>query len=401
MRLLLAALIAFPALALAQGSLTPPVTTPAPSMKSLEQIEPRVPVMAGAPGVTVNENGGFNINVPGSYYLTGNLTVASGNGIGISIPAAEVPRLGVTVRNGRIFGPTTQTNGIFTRSGFYEGIYGDGYGIEVEDVAVFGIGYEGIIASRIVRCTAHLCGDRGLDADTVLDSRATECGGLAILAKVVANCYGEGVSSSSGGGIFAERLVTDSWGSAKAGKGIETYGQAANCYGKSTTNSGLECGNAINCRGESGPAIGLYCASAVGSEGISDSSTGLQAWESATGCHGTTNTGNFGLRVYSAGTSGVAENCRGKAIAAGTGLSAETATNCFGSSGSGTGLFAGTASNCTAYTASGSVALAVAGTAQVCRGNNGGPGNAISAAIAVACTSAHGPISATNKYLMP
>src|SRR4051794_6480374 len=57
----------------AQGPLTPP-GAPAPTMKSLDQIEARTPISA-AP---------FNINASGSYYLTKNLVVATGSAIAIS-----------------------------------------------------------------------------------------------------------------------------------------------------------------------------------------------------------------------------------------------------------------------------------------------------------------------------
>ena len=45
------------------------------------------------------------------------------------------------------------------------------------------------------------------------------------------------------------------------------------------------------------------------------------------------------------------------------------------------------------------VALVVAGSATNCRGNNGGGGKAITAAIAVSCTSAGGTIDAPQKFL--
>ena len=58
----------------AQGSLTPP-GAPAPTMKTLAQIEPRTAISSAA--VTITQ--------PGSYYLTTNLVGASGqNGITIS-----------------------------------------------------------------------------------------------------------------------------------------------------------------------------------------------------------------------------------------------------------------------------------------------------------------------------
>lgn len=59
--------------AFGQGALTPP-GAPAPTMKSLDQIEPRTPI-ASLP---------YFINVPGSYYLTTNLTgVASQYGVAV------------------------------------------------------------------------------------------------------------------------------------------------------------------------------------------------------------------------------------------------------------------------------------------------------------------------------
>jgi hypothetical protein len=63
-----------PSALLAQGSLTPP-GAPAPTMKTLAQIEPRTPI-AAAP---------FTISAPGSYYLTTNLTVSGGTAITATI----------------------------------------------------------------------------------------------------------------------------------------------------------------------------------------------------------------------------------------------------------------------------------------------------------------------------
>ena len=66
---------------LAQGPLTPP-GTPAPTMKSLDQIEPRTPVDAAhTPG---DGNNIFIITNSGSFYLTTNVTASSAkNGIRI------------------------------------------------------------------------------------------------------------------------------------------------------------------------------------------------------------------------------------------------------------------------------------------------------------------------------
>src|SRR4051794_40337731 len=63
-----------------QGSLLPP-GAPAPTMKSLAQIEPR----------TAITNLPYTINQPGSYYLTSSLTNVPGGGVdGVTVAANDV-----------------------------------------------------------------------------------------------------------------------------------------------------------------------------------------------------------------------------------------------------------------------------------------------------------------------
>ena len=72
--------------AFAQGDLNPP-GAPAPTMKALDQLEPRTIVnAANTPG---DANNTFIISAPGSYYLTGNITGTEGKH-GISIQADDV-----------------------------------------------------------------------------------------------------------------------------------------------------------------------------------------------------------------------------------------------------------------------------------------------------------------------
>jgi parallel beta-helix repeat protein len=70
----------------AQGSLTPP-GAPAPTMKTLDQVEPRTPVNATrTPG---DADSLFKITQPGSYYLTTNVTGVSAK-YGVEIAASGV-----------------------------------------------------------------------------------------------------------------------------------------------------------------------------------------------------------------------------------------------------------------------------------------------------------------------
>lgn len=65
--------------AFSQGSLTPPAGAPGPTMKTLDQVEPRTAI-SSLP---------FTINSSGSYYFTSNLT-QSGSAAGITISADNV-----------------------------------------------------------------------------------------------------------------------------------------------------------------------------------------------------------------------------------------------------------------------------------------------------------------------
>lgn len=81
--------------AIAQGPLTPP-GAPAPVMKTLDQVEPRVPISAlHTPGDATNT---FVITAPGSYYLTGNFAGESGkNGIFVNADNVTIDLNGFTM----------------------------------------------------------------------------------------------------------------------------------------------------------------------------------------------------------------------------------------------------------------------------------------------------------------
>jgi hypothetical protein len=148
-----------------QGSLTPQAA-PAPTMKSLDQIEARTPI-AAAP---------FTITTSGSYYLTKNVSVASGDAITInandvtldlngftisSTNANPVTGTGIlignslhniTISNGHISGAIVFSAGSYSGSGFYNGIYfsaGPPQATRIYGVTVSGCKLNGIDLSSV------------------------------------------------------------------------------------------------------------------------------------------------------------------------------------------------------------------------------------------------------------
>ena len=98
MNKLFLALALFPCTIFAQGSLTPP-GAPAPTMKTLAQIEPRTPI-SSLP---------FTISQAGSYYVTTNLTGVSGQS-GIIVQARNVT---IDLGGFEIVGVAGAASGIF------------------------------------------------------------------------------------------------------------------------------------------------------------------------------------------------------------------------------------------------------------------------------------------------
>jgi hypothetical protein len=242
--------------ALGQGSLTPP-GAPGPTMKTLAQIEPRTPISA-AP---------FTISASGSYYLTTNLTVATGNAItiassGVTLDlggftifstAASATGYGIlltdslsdiTILNGHIKSGVTNNAGTYNGPGFQYGIRHSSAGLvntRVAGVSVSGCLYYGIYLtgggfSSVESCTVRTVGSAGIVASNIKSSMAVDCGRDAV--------YGEQVSDSRG---------------ECTGDGYGLYATTAqNCYGSSSSYAGLYASTAQNCYGSSGSDYGLY-----------------------------------------------------------------------------------------------------------------------------------------------
>jgi len=226
---------------LAQGSLTPP-GAPAPTMKTLQQIEPRTPLESGSPGVSIDPSGTITISQSGSYYLTENLTVTSGNGITINAYGVTVDMQGFTIRstladsafsgidinaarvsiyNGHIESGTTYDGGAggdqYTGPGFDHGIYVSSLhhytGIRIRDISVVGCDDLGIYIpfgdSLVESCTVKIVGSVGIWAGIVRQCTANYCGSIAIYGlSSVSDCRG---FSEGDDGIQA-KMVANSYG---------------------------------------------------------------------------------------------------------------------------------------------------------------------------------------------
>jgi parallel beta-helix repeat protein len=237
-------------LALGQGTLTPP-GAPAPTMKSLAQVEPRIDV-ASLSGDSSNL---YIINIPGSYYLTGNITGVSGkNGISIQANNVTLDLNGFEVVGvaGTVRGVTT--TGTFSQATIRNGSvsnWGDA-GIEVGNSCQvshvmsalnrYGIfGGNGVV---VTECTLQGNGSSGIEVgnDAVVSESTAQGGNVGIFTgfgAVVTRCTAQGNVSggiyAAAGSTIADCTVRANGNLLNAASGIQFAGDSAivsrcNCY---------------------------------------------------------------------------------------------------------------------------------------------------------------------------
>jgi hypothetical protein len=245
----------------AQGALTPP-GAPAPTMKSLDQIEARTPLVSGQPGVSVSASGEITITASGSYYLTKNLvstnTAASCINVGTfnvaldlngytitrtngteantsGILISGVPNQMVSIRNGFIVGGGTN-------AGFAAAINTtastDG-SVHVENVHCTKV-RDGIVLNyEEARNSAHQCsvetsGAEGIRAEAVTDCTVRNTVGTGIFASTVSGCVVRQENASFPGKAIGRTFSPN------------VLGSVMNSVGVSYADIGIQAGTVVN-----------------------------------------------------------------------------------------------------------------------------------------------------------
>lgn len=345
-------------------------------MKTLTQVEPRTPIST-APVIITN---------PGSYYLTTNLTVATGTAITIATNEVTLDLNGFTIASAA---PSAGGYGIHLENGARNVMICNGYvrGTATNDAQgnfggggfSYGIAYSGAQPANVLvwRVSVSRCVSFGINLGTDTPTRVEDCqvqtaGGIGIAANVVKGC----VAMACGSDAIIAEVVSDSRGqSIGTGRGICAINCAVNCRGAATSAHGIEAGTAQNCWGTSSTGDGVRATVALNCYGTSGSGNGVTASATAQNCYGSA--GGSGSGVYAAN----ALNCYGAASGTGVGVyTVRTANSCYGTSTSGTGLSAQNAAFCV--------------------GNRSG-GRAIEATVATGCYASTGTNLITYKYNMP
>lgn len=255
---------------LAQSPLTP-LGPPAPTMKSLDQIEPRTPI-SSLP---------FVISQPGSYYLTTNLTGTAGqNGITITGARVTLDLMGFELRgvpgslSGILMNPATSPhvlNGSITGWGLdgINGTNGGGGTIELLRVSangrhgisfnsgsqirkciVVGNGNVGILTSNDVEvddCVSNGNGTHGIQAGTgstirrclTVQNSAAGITGSGINGLNIIECNSE--FNSSGIATLGQTIVKDSFARSNNAYGIAVGpgSTVQGCNASDNQNSGI------------------------------------------------------------------------------------------------------------------------------------------------------------------
>lgn len=214
---------------IAQGSLFPPPGAPAPVMKSLDQVEARIPLLPGQPGVTVNAAGTpnvyYTITNAGSYYLTTNISAVAGEAVTIQANNVTLDLNGYSI----VGNPSAVYHGVWLNGGRTN--------IVIRNGNIMNCGYNGVEAAA-----------NGNSQNVVIEQiNVTGCStvwpgnkaGIAAGAgSVVRHCS---AAYNKGNGFFSRGVVVDCVATANQASGFQGGGRIENCTAKDNAQNGIHC----------------------------------------------------------------------------------------------------------------------------------------------------------------
>ncbi|MBU6410780.1 MAG: right-handed parallel beta-helix repeat-containing protein [Verrucomicrobia bacterium] len=252
----LAAAAFLPLSARAQGSLTPPSGAISPTMKSLDQIEPRTPI-SSLP---------YAINTPGSYYVTTNLTgITSNDGITINTGDVALDLNGFTLTgvagSGNAIYVSAVYDNITIRNGYIVAWGGSGVNVYngentvLDHLSIFQTsGYAINMFGGVARnCTVDGSGG----------SASIYCEKSVVQDCTVINSQGIGIETGSSANDGASK-ISDCSVYSPAGDGMDAFdSEVSDCVVKNAGASGiyLSASTASGCHVENSFGSGIYVAS--------------------------------------------------------------------------------------------------------------------------------------------
>lgn len=313
--------------AYAQGSLTPP-GAPAPTMKTLEQIEPRTPISSLPYAITKS----------GSYYLTTNLTGVAGTN-GITITAGDVT---LDLNGFALIGVTGSSNGVFAVPGLKNlevrhgvvrnwggsGVDANVIGSQLLDLRLSDNGAAGARAgsqANVLRCVATGNTDVGLYGGNGSLIKSCTAGGnsgggiSAAFGGTVADCSaygntGAGITALSDSNVHGCLADDNTIGISTAG-----YCHIESCNASRNSQQGIypnDQSMVLHCTADenTGDGIAIHAFSTVnGCTANANHGNGIDALSAENRIDGNNATYNAGqgIKLYAANTSIVIRNTAG------------------------------------------------------------------------------------------
>ncbi len=307
------------------GPLNPPAGPVAPTMKTLAEVEPRIPINPQTcPGVL---NSSYGVVVPGSYYLTGDLVGEPGKSVMLVGDDVTIDLNGFSVIGGPgslagIDGKLTDAANVTIHNGAIRSCGGRGidmdgssYGWIVEDVHVVSCGGGGIQLAR--HCITR-------------NSRASSNGGTGFMAQwgsLFENCTAEGNAKGFDAGNASTVTGCAAISNSTDGFSVHSGSTVTACSARFNNQDGfsLDTGATISrCtagrNNRDGIRLGVGCSAldntcAENGPGIAELGAGIRAVGEGNRIEGNNVTGNhYGVRTEAPGSFIARNTARGNYI---------------------------------------------------------------------------------------